>query len=31
VYSPGFFKHGSEVMGVWVVLAVGSLLGMLAL
>lgn len=31
VYSPSFFAHGNEVMGLWTMVAVGSLLGMLAL
>ncbi|KAF2829536.1 hypothetical protein CC86DRAFT_346349 [Ophiobolus disseminans] len=30
-YSPGFFAHGAEVMGVWVFVVVGSLAGMLVL
>ncbi|KAF2031508.1 beta-1-3-glucanosyltransferas-like protein [Setomelanomma holmii] len=30
-YSPGQFKYGGVVMGAWVAVAVGSLLGMLAL
>lgn len=31
VHSPGFFAHGGLVMSVWIAVAVGSLLGMLAL
>jgi hypothetical protein len=31
VYGPGFFAHGGVVMGAWTAVAVGSLVGMLAL